>query len=176
MCENSQFEIFFDDIEEENGMTVNNYLTVAPRRKINNLITGVGVLAILNGKFVLVKIYRHAVKSYSWEVPRGFVENRESVVDSVLRELKEETGLYCNRSDIDSLGFITPDAGIIAARIHLFVAKRCIQNRSFIVNETGHRELGFFTDAQMKDAVKSSMIQDPSTLAAYFRYIFNRVN
>lgn len=169
-CQNSQFEVFLDHVEDSNGSSVSDYLVLAPKRKVSNLVTGVGILPIVNGKYALIRIYRHAIEDYSWEIPRGFVEANEENIESVVRELEEETGLKCEKGHVRSLGYLTPDAGILAARVHLFVATQCQQKACFIANELGHRELKLFGAAEMAHMANESVIQDPSTLTAYLRY------
>jgi ADP-ribose pyrophosphatase len=171
VCENSQFDVFFDHVEDSDGSKVTDYLVLVPRRKAANLITGVAILPIVDGRYALLRIYRHAIDDYSWEIPRGFVEPGEENIESVIRELGEETGLKCEKNHIRSLGYLTPDAGILAARIHLFVATQCQWRAPFIVNEMGHRELKLFNASEMVQMAKESVVQDPYTLITYYRYI-----
>ena len=44
-------------------------------------ISGVAILPIKNNCLGLIKIYRHAVSSFCWEVPRGFVDENENTDD-----------------------------------------------------------------------------------------------
>nr|WP_148207335.1 NUDIX hydrolase [Paramagnetospirillum magneticum] len=53
---------------------------------------GVGVLPLLDGQIVLLKVYRHAIGRSLLEIPRGSVEVGDSLEDTVLREIAEETG------------------------------------------------------------------------------------
>ncbi len=41
----------------------------------------------------------HRPKYDDWSLPKGKAENNESYVDCALREVEEETGLYCNIID-----------------------------------------------------------------------------
>ena len=129
------------------------------------------MLPIVDGKFGLLKIYRHAIQSDSWEIPRGFIDAGESDLTAALRELAEETGLSCDRSQIKSLGFVTPDAGVLAARVHVHVALGCTRIQPYSALELGHREFCLFDSAEMKDLLSRSEIQDPCTLVGYYRYI-----
>jgi hypothetical protein len=109
VCENSQFYIFFDELTSEGRTTIRDYLVVAPKRVASNLVTGVAILPIVDGKIGLIRIYRHPIGQYSWEIPRGFIDRQEVSASAAGRELKEETGLDCKSEAIRSLGFITPD-------------------------------------------------------------------
>ena len=170
-CENIRFEIFLDDVENPNGEIVQNYLVVAPKIRTGDLITGVSVLPVMDGKLGLLRIYRHAIQRQLWEVPRGFVDPGESERNSAIRELEEETGLSCADADIESLGFLAPEPGILAARVHLFVARRCRPLRPFGGEEFGHREFRWFEPAQVADLHEAGEIEDPSTLIACLQYM-----
>jgi 8-oxo-dGTP pyrophosphatase MutT (NUDIX family) len=168
-CENIRFEIFLDDVENPNGEIVHDYLVVAPKIKTGDLITGVAVLPVVDGKLGLLRIYRHAIQRHLWEIPRGFVDPGESDRNSALRELEEETGLLCADVDLESLGVFAPEPGILAARVHLFVAHRCRAVGPFSGEEFGHKEFRLFDPAQLSTLHKTGEIQDSSTLIACFR-------
>lgn len=164
-CSNDRFDVFLDRVAGE-GEDQPAYLVVAPRVRAEGLVTGVAVLPICDGQIGLLRIYRHPIGDHSWEMPRGFVEAGESVEQAALRELEEETGLACEAAKLESLGLMTPDAGVLAARVHLFVAHESVRVRSFEAAELGHRLLRFFSSAEIDRMVDASEIQDSYTLAA----------
>jgi ADP-ribose pyrophosphatase len=170
VCENSQFYIFFDELTLQGRTTVSDYLVVAPKRVAADLITGVAILPVVDGKIGLIRIYRHPIQQYSWEIPRGFIDQREASASAAGRELKEETGLDCKPEAIRSLGFITPDGGILAARVQLFAAMECAKEREYAPAEIGHRELRFFNIQEVEGMILRSELQDPSTIIAFFMY------
>lgn len=102
-----------------------DYLVVQPRESNEQMITGVAVLPVFNGKLGLIRVYRPAIKAAVWKIPRGFVDANEPEPIAALRELEEEKGLTTLSEDLHSLGLIAPDDGVLAARIHLFVAASC---------------------------------------------------
>lgn len=144
-----------------------DYLVVAPKQVSGDLVTGVAILPICDGKISLIKAYRHAIQEESWEIPRGLIEKGEDVSSSALRELEEETGLSCEVDEIKFLGLVTPDAGILAARIKLYVALNCKRIRPYAPAEVGHRQFRLFDLADVGDLIAKSEIQDPCTLVAY---------
>lgn len=169
-CENERFSVFLDELTCEGRPYAPDYLVVAPKQVAANLVTGVAVLPICEGRIGLIRVYRHAIQSDSWEIPRGFVEEGEGGLASALRELEEETGLSCDPNEIRSLGFITPDAAVLAARVHVHVALRCVRVRSYTSMELGHREFRLFDNAEVRDMISRSEIQDPCTLIAFYRH------
>jgi 8-oxo-dGTP pyrophosphatase MutT (NUDIX family) len=92
-------------------------------------------------------------------------------VGSVLRELEEETGLSCDRNEIKSLGFVTPDAGILAARVHIHAALRCMRTKPYIPIEFGHQEFRIFSRDDIESLIARSEIQDPCILIARYKFV-----
>ncbi|KAH8267049.1 hypothetical protein KR044_009788, partial [Drosophila immigrans] len=56
-------------------------------------LIGVGGLVINEQNEVLVVSDRHAIKANMWKLPGGYVEPNENLVDAVVREVEEETGI-----------------------------------------------------------------------------------
>ena len=72
---------------------------------------GVVMATIHQGKFVLLKQYRHALRRYQLCFPRGFSEPKANGRENVLRELSEE--LHAAPSQEPRfLGRIAPDSGL----------------------------------------------------------------
>ncbi len=167
ICENQKFHVYFDHIVDHAGYEVPNYLVIAPKLQTGNLVTGVGILPIINGQVGLIRIYRPALRDYSWEIPHGFVDDGEMDYAAAIRELMEETGLTVN--EISSLGFMTPDSGVLAGRVHLYLAEQCVQT-GHKEGELGIRAFTFFSIAEFECMLQLSEIQDSFTLAAWCRY------
>ena len=167
---NSRFDVFLDHVEEPGGFTVPDYLVVSPKRRLADGTTGIAVLPVVEGKFALLKLYRHAVAAMTWEIPRGFIEEGDDAARAAVRELQEETGLECNPDALVALGSVVPDAGIVAARIRLFAARECRRVRAFSRNELGLRSLELVTPDAMRAMILQSEIEDPSTIVCYHRY------
>ena len=55
-CENSLFQILWDDVPQKNVEIIRNYLVVAPKTITGDLVTGVAVLPIVDGKLGLLHI------------------------------------------------------------------------------------------------------------------------
>ena len=166
---NTKFDVFFDDVEWTAGVRVPEYLVVDPRAPAAGLVSGVAVLPVVDGRFALIRLYRHAIRDHVWEVPRGFVEPGENPLTAAMRELEEETGLACPETGMRPLGLIAPEGGVIAVRFGLYAALDCRQARAFDAAEFGHHDLRFFDAEEMAAMAAGSEIQDPSTLIAYFR-------
>ena len=73
-----------------------------------------------NGDTMLVRQWRHAWETSSWEVPAGTFDDGEDPLECARRELAEETGLVAER--YQSLG-VVHGAAILTGRAHLFLAQ-----------------------------------------------------
>lgn len=168
-CENSKFFVYFDHVIDKAGSEVRDYLVVTPKNAGKNLVTGVAILPVVDGQVGLIRIYRPALRAYSWEIPHGFVDEGEAEETSALRELLEETGLVTDPNCFFSLGFITPDSGVLAARVHLYVAKAGYTTNQR-EHELGLREFRFFHFQELENMIERSEVQDTFTLAAWCKY------
>jgi ADP-ribose pyrophosphatase len=84
---------------------------------------GVAVLALTpEGAVVLVRQFRPGPGRLMLDLPSGFVEGGEAVVDAARRELKEETGFEAE--SVRALGRTSPDAYGTEVR-HVVVATGC---------------------------------------------------
>jgi ADP-ribose pyrophosphatase len=73
-----------------------------------------------NGDTMLVRQWRHAWETSSWEVPAGTFDDGEEPLVCARRELAEETGLVAGR--FESLG-VVHGAAFLTGRAHLFLAQ-----------------------------------------------------
>jgi 8-oxo-dGTP pyrophosphatase MutT (NUDIX family) len=79
----------------------------------------IAIVAVTRGgKIPIVRQYRPALETFSWELPAGLVDPGEKPVDCARRELMEETGLVARA--IHPLGETSPCTGRLSNRIHSF--------------------------------------------------------
>lgn len=72
-----------------------------------------------NGRIPIVRQFRPAVETHTWELPAGLVEAGETPESTCRRELFEETGLVA--TDVRCVGISYPDTGRHANRQHNFL-------------------------------------------------------
>ena len=167
---NSKWKVYLDHLVDSQGNEVLDYMAIEGSHLRQDKIAGVAVLPVVNGRFALIKSYRHALGSKLWEVPHGFIDAGEAPVDAAVRELAEETGLSCAANDLVPLGVYAPEPSTIAARGALFAAVNCSGTPRLCNDEMGHHSLRLFKPAEMADLMKSGEIEDAATLIAYYRY------
>ncbi len=89
---------------------------------LKNPNNGVSILPVTaDKKILLVVIYRHALRDWSIEVPKGSIDNNDPLLVSTERKLRYETGL--NASEFIYLGDIVPDSGTSALTMPCYFAK-----------------------------------------------------
>lgn len=71
-----------------------------------------------DGRIPLVRQYRPALETFTWELPAGTVDTGETAADAAARELLEETG-YPSRT-VHGLGTFAPCSGRLANKVHSF--------------------------------------------------------
>ena len=74
-----------------------------------------------DNKVIILRQYRFAVSRYLLEFPAGTLEQGESPLISIKREIQEETGYKAKRWD--SLGVLVPAPGYADEEIHLYLAR-----------------------------------------------------
>ncbi|MCH9617048.1 MAG: hypothetical protein SP4CHLAM5_00250 [Chlamydiia bacterium] len=72
------------------------------------------------GRIVLNVTYRHAVRDWVLELPRGRINSNEEPLAAAKRELREETGMEA--VDMSYLGEIIPYSGTIAYLVPIYFA------------------------------------------------------
>lgn len=166
---NRVFNFFLEHVRDERGREVEEFFVAQPKNIRPDLGGGVAVLPILHGKIGLVRIFRVPLREAFWEIPHGFVDAGEDDRAAAVRELAEEAGIEARAEDLISLGWITPDAGIISARVHLFAVEGGEFGRP-TAGELGIESFTFFDFAEVDRMVMESEIQDAYTVAAYLKY------
>jgi 8-oxo-dGTP pyrophosphatase MutT (NUDIX family) len=83
--------------------------------------TWANVLALTaDRRAVLIRQYRHGIGEVMWEFPGGIIEQDESPLEGVRRELLEETGYGSGR--FIEVGRLYPNPAIQSNRMHSYLA------------------------------------------------------
>lgn len=125
---------------------------------------GVAILIFCGDKILLLNHFRHSLRKWVWETPRGFGEKNQSPIENALRETNEELGVQ--PYNVELLGEIAPDAGVFGNTVTLFkanVPNEC--NINFEVHE-GIGGFRLFSKSEVKEAIVSGEIVDGITIAS----------
>lgn len=79
------------------------------------------ILPFCVNEVVLIRQYRHTLKSWEWELPGGGIDPGLSAELSAAKELHEETGFEA--ISMKSLGFFFPSPGITTEKCWLYYAE-----------------------------------------------------
>jgi ADP-ribose pyrophosphatase len=113
------------------------------------------------GKVLLLKQYRYAVKAHIWEIPAGTLSAGEEPLECARRELAEETGYLA--SEFQFLGQIVPVPGYSDERIHIFLAKGLTPSQQHL-DQDEVLEVHSVPFAQALEMVQTGQIQDAKTI------------
>lgn len=111
------YTILRDAVQRPDG-SYGGYIRVfnAPHRP-----EGVWMLPVFGEDVVLTREFRHPVRGWRWQIPRGFCDEGESGEDAARRELREE--MNAEALSIRALGTIEPDSGSLGVRPRLYLAQ-----------------------------------------------------
>ena len=108
--ENRWLRLYNDEIEHPDGSAG----TFSWVERNNGRGGAIAVPRLPDGRLLLVKVHRYVPDRWSWEFPGGGIGASESVEQTALRELAEETGLRGTRAR--AIGRFSSDSGFIAVR------------------------------------------------------------
>lgn len=133
-----------------------------------------GAVAVLvrrpDGRYILVRQFRKAVEKEMIEVVAGCLEKGEQPEQTVVREVREETGYTV--TSINDLGkvFLTP--GYSTEAIHFFLADVEPSPHDTHLDEDEHVAVVLLTEHELESLLASNNgIDDGKTLAIWYRYI-----
>lgn len=168
---NSKFLVCADHIISQNGVDVEDYLSVFPLTASLDGITGVAILPVVDEKLVFLRVARHPLGAEWLEIPRGFVDEEESPLEAAMRELQEETGLGADVHSFVPLGTISPEPAMVRGTIAIFLAKNCAFREKSCHEEFGHLGIQTLTLFEVERLLDQDSFGDPSTVVALLKYL-----
>jgi ADP-ribose pyrophosphatase len=129
---------------------------------------GVLIIPKVEGKFLMVNMYRYPVNDYSLEFPMGFMDKQENPSQSAVRELREEAGLYMK--NIEELGIIWAWSGLMNQKIHVFYSENFIKEKQKLDETESDLTVHFLDYKEILSAIKKCEIKNSATLAALSIY------
>jgi ADP-ribose pyrophosphatase len=158
-----RFQVIMDEVTLPNGDEKTfSYL---------NFAKGVCILPITNdGEVICLKQYRHALKSWEWELPAGMIDREDlPAIETAKKELEEETG-YKAEHWLE-LGSFYPSPGSTSEEIFLFAAAGLKSTEQNLENSE-QIELHNLSMEELKTLVQKGEFKHGAGLAAILRYKF----
>lgn len=121
------------------------------------------IVPILDGKFVLLNQFRHALRTHQYAFPRGFAEQGLTAEENCKKELQEELG--CDAENIEFLGTLISDSGLSGDRVNVY---RC-EISSYEVKQ-GYEGIAAVLELSAEEfskCIAEGRIDDGFSLAAY---------
>ena len=130
--------------------------------------TGKGVVVIpkYNGKFLLIRQYRHTIRDYQYCFVRGFGEDGISPEANALKEISEEIGGKVTSTTY--LGELTPDSGITSNIVSYFVCELSSYDKP--ESEEGIDMIIELDQTGLEEWIKTNRITDGYSVCAYGLY------
>lgn len=148
------------EVEFAPGQPAEKYHFLAPRDYI-------GILARTpSGLFPIVRQFRPAVESCTWELPAGLLEADEDPEQTCRRELREETGLEAKT--VIHLGSFFADTGRLENKQHAYFVETGEPNPTF-VPEPG-MTISYVSFDQLKGLVRSGAFGLQLHIGILFQY------
>ena len=162
--EGAIFGIRRDEVIEPSGV-----------RATREVITHPGSVVVLpvlpDGRFLLIRQYRHATRQYLWELVAGRIDGGESPRKAAARELIEETGYRAKRVRVFLDVFPTP--GFLEERMFILLAEGLTagvaepEDDEKIISRAYSRK-------QLEEMIRSGKLRDAKSIAGilyYFRFL-----
>jgi ADP-ribose pyrophosphatase len=159
-CENDWIKVREDKVLLPSGITLDSYFVI-------EYPGAVAILVIINNNVLMVRQYRYPFQEFTWEIPCGAINKSESIKETALRELLEETGLS---SEIDSFSLLTsftPSPGSSNEVIYIVTCNNLLEKE-------GKIEKDVVVDYQwmpvnvVLNRIKSGEIKHSPTIVAMF--------
>lgn len=134
---------------------------------------GVVMIPKYNGKYILLKQFRHAIRAEQYCFPRGYAENGGNPKENAIRELKEElSAISIGKTDL--LGRVAPDSGLTSTQAYVFAVE--LNAYSPKIGHEGILEVVELTASEMDTWIKTEKITDSFTLSAWILYKYRSGN
>ena len=160
--DNRPYYMVLADLCTANGREFSYARVVYPQAGTNGSVA----VPRKDGKFGLLRMYRHPPRAESLEFPRGYGEAGLTPEENVRKELREEMG--AEASAVEYLGSVRTDTGLSAGCVQIDLAE--IRTDAVQEGHEGIKELLWLTEEELRRAAARGEITDGITLSAFALY------
>jgi ADP-ribose pyrophosphatase len=119
----------------------------------------------MSNKYLLLRQYRHPIRAWSFEIPRGFGEPNVPAEKQAENEIKEE--IEGEIIKLIDLGIFFNNTGLEGNKVRLFFAELSTVGKP--AKDEGIESLYWVTLKEMQNMLANSKITDGFTIVAYTR-------
>ena len=148
-----------DQVELPNGETASREIVKHPG--------AVAVIAVVDGKLLVVEQYRKPLERLQVEIPAGKLDAGEAPERAALRELQEETGYTCDR--VTLLHSMATSPGFADEIIHVYVEEGLRPGKAS-PDEDEFLKVSALTLEEAAAAIQDGRICDAKTLLAVYAW------
>ena len=124
------------------------------------------IVPVLNGRFVLLHQYRHAMQGKQYAFPRGFGGPGLSAEENARKELREELG--CEAKEVCCLGSVVADSGLCGNAVQVCAA--IINTYETKLSYEGIAGAVWLDTDEMIQWITVGKIDDAFTISAFAKY------
>jgi ADP-ribose pyrophosphatase len=149
-----------DTIQQASGRTTIREVVLHPG--------GVAAIPILDdGRILLIRQFRYPIGKFILEIPAGKLDTGQPPLETVAREIEEETGYVAGAIMHETTFYTTP--GICNESIHLFVARN-LTLKAQRLEEGEHITVEAYTLEECLEKIRSGEINDGKTILGILWY------
>lgn len=133
-------------------------------RVMNRINHGVAVLPIFEKKIILIRHFRHPLRKTILEIPRGAIDENDSLEKTARHELLEEIG--GEAGELIPLGFVYGSTNLFANGSHLYITH--LKSLSGLPQlDEGVEAIESVTIAEFEKMMVEGKIEEAFTIAAF---------
>ncbi|MFF2482087.1 NUDIX domain-containing protein [Paenibacillus sp. NPDC058071] len=125
------------------------------------------VMALKDGKLLVVEQFRKPLEKFQVEIPAGKLDPGEDPMEAAARELEEETGYRAEHLRLVSAFFTSP--GFADEKLYLYFAESVLPGRSN-PDEDEYLEVEAITLEQAERYIEEGRISDAKTVLAVYAW------
>lgn len=161
------------ELEYENKNGKSKKYEIVSRSEITSIdelgkkVSGVSIVVFYEGKLLLLKEFRMAVNRHIYNLCAGMIEQGETLIEAIERELHEETGLFIDEI-IDVLPPSYAAVGFSDVLTHIAIVKAKGTLSNAFLSENEDIEARFYTKEEVTRMLETEKFSSRAQVMAYF--------